>query len=280
MGGDNKGILYIVEKFKMSTTMSHPFHILDVSQHPISSSLGALGTFTGLGLMMHGVVGGGATLLVSGIALVISASIWWKDVSREGLQGDHTKVVQTGLKLGVMLFIVSEIFFFLSFFWAYFHVSLGPEMSIGGQWPPIGINTLSAYEVPLLNTAILVSSGGSVTWAHHALIRGDKKAAVGALVLTVRLGAVFTALQAIEYLETSYTIADSVFGSVFFVATGFHGLHVIVGTLFLCVTLGRLVRNTLTRDHHVGFEAAAWYWHFVDIVWLFLYTWVYWWVTV
>lgn len=264
----------------MSTTMSHPFHILDVSQHPIASSMGALGTFLGLGLMMHGIVGGGATLLVCGLVLVLSATIWWRDVAREGVQGDHSKAVQGGLKLGVMLFIVSEVFFFLSFFWAYFHVALGPEMAIGGQWPPIGIDTLSAYEVPLLNTAILVSSGGSVTWAHHALIRGDKNAAVTALVLTILLGAVFTMLQAIEYFETSYTIADSVFGSVFFVATGFHGLHVIVGTLFLCVGLGRLVRNTLTKDHHVGFEAAAWYWHFVDIVWLFLYTWVYWWVTV
>jgi cytochrome c oxidase subunit 3 len=263
----------------MSSVTAHPFHILDVSQHPITASFGAMGVFTGLVLMMHGVVLGGVSSLIGGVMLVSIAAIWWKDVAREGRNGDHTKTVQTGLRLGVLLFIVSEVLFFFSFFWAYFHVALAPEMSIGGQWPPIGIQTLSAYEVPLLNTAILVSSGGSVTWAHHALIRGDKKVAVMALILTVVLGAIFTALQAIEYIETSYTIADSVFGSIFFVATGFHGLHVIVGTRFLGAALGRLIANTLTRDHHVGFETAAWYWHFVDIVWLFLYTWVYWWIT-
>jgi cytochrome c oxidase subunit 3 len=263
-----------------STVNSHPFHILDVSQHPITSSLGALGTFSGLVLMMHGFMFGGISCLIGGIMLIITATVWWKDVSREAISGDHTRAVQTGLRLGVLLFIVSEVFFFLTFFWAYFHVSLGPEMAIGGQWPPIGIQTLSAYEVPLLNTAILVSSGGSVTWAHHAIMRGNKRVAVMALFLTVFLGAIFTALQAYEYAETSYTIADSVFGSVFFVATGFHGLHVLVGTIFLCVALGRLINNSLTRDHHVGFETAAWYWHFVDIVWLFLYTWVYWWITI
>jgi len=263
----------------MSVT-AHPFHILEVSQHPITASLGAMAVFTGLVLMMHGMILGGTSTLIGGIMLVSIAIIWWKDVAREAISGDHTKAVQTGLRLGVLIFIVSEIFFFLSFFWAYFHVALAPDISIGGQWPPIGIQNLSAYEIPLLNTAILVSSGGSVTWAHHALIRGDKKVAVMALVLTVVLGVIFTLLQAFEYAEASYTIADSVFGSVFFVATGFHGLHVIVGTLFLCVALGRLIANTLTRDHHVGFETAAWYWHFVDIVWLFLYTWVYWWITV
>lgn len=263
----------------MSTVMSHPFHILEVSQHPVTASLGALSTFTGLALLMHGIVLGGASTMIGFTMLVIAASIWWRDISREALQGDHTRVVQTGLRLGILIFIVSEIFFFLSFFWAYFHVALGPEMVIGGQWPPIGIEPLSAYEVPLLNTAILVSSGGAVTWAHHGLVRGDKKVAVTALILTVALGGYFTVLQAYEYMETSFTIADSVFGSVFFVATGFHGVHVIIGTIFLCVGLGRLISNTLTRDHHVGFEAAAWYWHFVDIVWLFLYTWVYWWIS-
>lgn len=259
---------------------SHPFHILDVSQHPITASCAALGVFTGMGLMMHGIVLGGYSVLGAGVILVIAAAIWWKDITKEGISGDHTKVVQTGIRLGVLIFIVSEVLFFFSFFWAYFHVALGPEMAIGGQWPPIGVQALSAYEVPLLNTAVLVSSGGSVTWAHHAIMRGDKKTAIMALMLTVGLGGIFTMLQAMEYFETSYTIADSVFGSVFFVATGFHGLHVIIGTIFLFVALGRLITNSLTKDHHVGFETAAWYWHFVDIVWLFLYTWVYWWITI
>jgi cytochrome c oxidase subunit 3 len=181
------------------------------------------------------------------------------------------------LRWGMVLFIISEVFFFLSFFWAFFHSSLSPSPELGRVWPPIGVEAFDPFTVPLLNTIVLLSSGISVTWAHHALIAGDHDSAFQGLLFTVILGLYFTILQAIEYLEARFRIADRVYGSSFFIATGFHGLHVIVGTTFLVVCLIRVSRAHFSKSHHFGFEAAAWYWHFVDVVWLFLYISIYWW---
>ena len=204
--------------------------------------------------------------------------VWFRDVVREGtFQGHHTKVVQKGLKMGMILFITSEVMFFFAFFWGFFHSSLAPTVELGSVWPPMGINVLNPWEVPLLNTAILLCSGVTVTWAHHALVAGSRSQALSGLFLTISLGVIFTMLQAFEYLEASFTIADSVYGSCFYMATGFHGFHVLVGTLFLAVCLFRLYNHHFTRQHHLGFEAAAWYWHFVDVVWLFLFVSIYWW---
>jgi cytochrome c oxidase subunit 3 len=217
-------------------------------------------------------------VILGAIIIIITAIQWWRDISREGtLQGLHTNVVYNGLRWGIILFIISEIIFFFSFFWAFFHRRLSPTLEIGLQWPPKGIYAFNPFQVPLLNTIILLSSGVSVTWAHHSIIENSHSKAIKRLFLTIILGIYFTFLQGIEYWEASFSISDSIYGSTFFIATGFHGIHVIVGTIFLSVCLIRIIIFHFSSFHHFGFEAAAWYWHFVDVVWLFLYLNIYWW---
>ena len=212
------------------------------------------------------------------VSLLLVMYQWWRDISREGfLQGLHTAIVELGLRSGIILFIVSEVFFFLRFFWAFFHVRLAPRVEVGGVWPYGGIEPFNPLEVPLLNTLILISSGVSVTWRHHALESGNSSEVKRGLAITVILGVYFTCLQGLEYYEASFSFRDGVYGSTFFIATGFHGLHVIIGTLFLLVCLVRHLNKEFSKTHHFGFEAAAWYWHFVDVVWLFLYLVIYWW---
>lgn len=212
------------------------------------------------------------------ILLLFVMFVWWRDIIREGTyEGQHTKSVQNGLKMGVLLFILSEVMFFFAFFWAFFHSSFNPSPALGGVWPPAYLTTLDAWQVPLLNTVLLLSSGASVTWAHHAILAGSKKEASISLIITICLAVVFTLLQAFEYITAPFTISDSVYGSCFYMATGFHGFHVFIGTIFLTVCLIRLFYNHFTTTHHFGFEAAAWYWHFVDVVWLFLFITIYWW---
>jgi cytochrome c oxidase subunit 3 len=203
---------------------------------------------------------------------------WWRDVIREAtFEGNHTLSVQTGLRIGMLLFIVSEIMFFFAFFWAFFHAALAPTPDIGSLWPPLGVETINAWGVPLLNTIILLTSGATVTWAHHAIVFGDRKNAIISLILTILLAIFFTLLQIFEYIESNFSISDSVYGSTFYLATGFHGFHVLIGTIFLGVCTLRLINYHFTKEHHFGFEAAAWYWHFVDVVWLFLFITIYWW---
>ena len=218
-------------------------------------------------------------LFLTGIILLILVIIqWWRDIRREGvIQGLHTSIVELGLRWGIILFIVSEIFFFVRFFWAFFHRRLSPNIEVGSIWPPYGIKVFNPFQVPLLNTIILLSSGIRVTWAHHSLMIGNFTQTKNGLLITVILGIYFTILQALEYVEASFTFADRIYGSTFFIATGFHGLHVIIGTLFLLVILIRHIKYEFNKNHHFGFEAAAWYWHFVDVVWLFLYLIIYWW---
>lgn len=254
----------------------HPYHLVDPSPWPYVMSCGVLLTTLGTVVYFHY---SQLFLVLTGlISIILCMFVWFKDVVREStFQGYHTKVTVYGLKLGFLLFIVSEILFFFSFFWAFFHSSLSPSVEIGVMWPPTGINPLNPFSVPLLNTAILLSSGATVTWAHHSIVNGNREESLKGLSLTVILGLIFTALQAVEYVEAPFSIADSVYGSTFFVATGFHGLHVIIGTIFLFVCLIRLNYSHFTRSHHLGFEAASWYWHFVDVVWLFLYVCIYWW---
>ena len=210
--------------------------------------------------------------------LLIVIIQWWRDIRREGaIQGLHTSIVELGLRWGIALFIISEIFFFLRFFWAFFHRRLSPNIEIGSVWPPFGIKVFNPFQVPLLNTVILLSSGIRVTWAHHSLLIGNYSQTKIGLIVTILLGVYFSILQILEYFEASFTFADRIYGSTFFIATGFHGLHVIIGTLFLIVILIRHMKWEFRKDHHFGFEAAAWYWHFVDVVWLFLYIIIYWW---
>jgi len=203
---------------------------------------------------------------------------WWRDVVREGaLQGMHTRNVEDGLRLGMILFILSEVFFFVSFFWAYFHSSLRPRVDVGSVWPPAGIITINPFEVPLLNTTLLLSSGATITWAHISIQNDDWYEANIRIVLSFSLGFLFSYLQGLEYLNARFSIADSIYGRTFFVATGFHGVHVVIGTSFIIVMWIRHIDSHFSSTHHFGFEASAWYWHFVDVVWLFLFLCVYWW---
>nr|YP_009434367.1 cytochrome c oxidase subunit III [Athetis lepigone]ATE89008.1 cytochrome c oxidase subunit III [Athetis lepigone]ATE89021.1 cytochrome c oxidase subunit III [Athetis lepigone]ATE89034.1 cytochrome c oxidase subunit III [Athetis lepigone]ATE89047.1 cytochrome c oxidase subunit III [Athetis lepigone]ATE89060.1 cytochrome c oxidase subunit III [Athetis lepigone] len=260
----------------MKTNFNHPFHLVDYSPWPLTGAIGVLVLVTGMVKWFHNF---NMNLLILGYLIIIMTMYqWWRDICREGtLQGKHTILVTKGLRWGMILFIVSEIFFFISFFWAFFHSSLAPNIEIGAIWPPTGIIPFNPFQIPLLNTIILISSGVSVTWAHHAIMENNNSQMTQGLFITIILGIYFTILQAYEYFEAPFTIADSIYGSTFFMATGFHGLHVIIGTLFLIVCLIRHLNNHFSSNHHFGFEAAAWYWHFVDVVWLFLYISIYWW---
>jgi len=203
---------------------------------------------------------------------------WWRDISRErGYQGYHRDKVREGLYIRIIFFIISEIFFFFSFFWGYFHRRLAINIELGFVWPPVGIIRFNPYRIPLLNRIILLSSGVTVTWAHHAILDKDFNGTYYGFLLTLLLGFYFTFLQGLEYLERFFCIRDSVYRSIFFLATGFHGVHVIVGRLYLLISFLRCIKGKIRSIHHVGAELAIWYWHFVDVVWLFLYRFVYWW---
>ncbi len=256
----------------------HPYHLVDPSPWPIFASLATFVTTIGGVMYMHAYIGGASVLCFGLIMIIYSMFVWWRDVIREStFQGHHTAAVQLGLRYGMILFIISEIMFFLAFFWAFFHSSLAPTVEIGAIWPPKGIQVLNPWEIPFLNTLILLSSGAAVTWAHHAILAGQRQQAILGLSITILLAFIFTGFQAYEYLEAPFTIADGIYGSTFYLSTGFHGLHVIIGSIFLTVCLYRLINYHFTKSHHFGFEAAAWYWHMVDVIWLFLFVCVYYW---
>lgn len=254
----------------------HPYHLVDVSPWPYVGACGAF--FITVGSVVYFHYNEKGVVLMGIIVVIFTMIVWWRDVIRESTyQGYHTLIVRQGLKYGIILFIVSEVCLFFSFFWAFFHSSLAPGVEIGGIWPPEGIESLNVFSVPLLNTVILLSSGATVTWAHYGIISGRREEALKSLGLTVVLGIVFTLLQGMEYYEASFAISDSVYGSTFFITTGAHGGHVLIGSTFLLVCWYRLIKYQLTLHHHIGFEAAVWYWHFVDVVWLFLFVFMYWW---
>ena len=261
----------------------HPYHMVDPSPWPVVGSIAAGVLAFGLIWFMHDV-----TPWVLPLGLLFSVwvmYVWWKDVVTEAtFQKAHSKVTQLGLRYGMALFISSEVMFFFAWFWAFFNAAIYPTEQMGGTWPPsspeLGVEVFNPWGIPFINTAILLTSGITVTWAHHGLRKGDKKALIRGLWLTVILGAIFTGFQAYEYMNAPFDFTGGIFGTTFFMATGFHGLHVIIGTIFLAVCLVRASKDHFTPDHHFGFEAAAWYWHFVDVVWLFLFTFIYWWTSV
>nr|YP_009420981.1 cytochrome c oxidase subunit III [Pseudemydura umbrina]ASR18161.1 cytochrome c oxidase subunit III [Pseudemydura umbrina] len=254
----------------------HPYHMVNPSPWPLTGGMAAFAMTSGLIMWLH--YNSYMLLIIGLLNMMMTVLQWWRDIVREStFQGHHTKPVQKGLRYGMILFITSEVFFFAGFFWAFYHSSLAPTPELGGYWPPTGITPLNPFEVPLLNTAVLLASGITITWAHHSMMESNRNQTIQALFMTILLGLYFTVLQAMEYYETTFTIADSIYGSTFFVATGFHGLHVIIGSTFLIVCLMRQMKHHFTSAHHFGFEAAAWYWHFVDVVWLFLFISIYWW---
>jgi cytochrome c oxidase subunit 3 len=256
----------------------HSFHLVDPSPWPFIMGFSCLIFTCGTVLYMHG-YNIGSSLLQFGFSMILLIMYcWWRDIIREStIEGQHTSSVLSGLKIGMLLFILSEVMFFFAFFWAFFHSSFNPSHSIGGVWPPAYLTVLNPWKIPLLNTILLLSSGASVTWAHHSIVSGSKLQSIKSLVVTIFLALIFTSLQAFEYITSPFTISDGVYGSTFFMATGFHGFHVLVGTCFLSICLIRLFFNHFTCERHFGFEAAAWYWHFVDVIWLFLFISVYWW---
>ena len=209
------------------------------------------------------------------ILIIIYCFSWWRDVSRERNSGFHNFDVRDGLKWGIILFIFREVLFFRAWFWAFFHNRLNPRNDLGSLWPPFNLFRIEPFQVPLLNTCILLLSGLTVTWSHHNLIVG--RDSIFSLVQTIILGLIFTSLQALEYLESSFCLRENCYGSRFFVTTGFHGTHVIIGRIFLIFCLKTINIKNLTKWQHTGYEFAIWYWHFVDVVWLFLFFFMYWW---
>jgi heme/copper-type cytochrome/quinol oxidase subunit 3 len=256
----------------------HAFHLVDPSVMPLLTSLAAFTLVTGGTMYFHGYIGGFETVVFGLTAVLLCMFVWWRDVIREGtLEGRHTNIVQLGLRYGMLLFIASEVMFFFAFFWAFFASSLTPAVEIGTVWPPKGIDVFNPFEVPLLNTLILLCSGATITYSHHAITAGYKLQACWALLLTIILAIIFTGFQAFEYTSANFGISDGIYGSSFYMATGFHGFHVFVGTVVLVVCFIRMYLNHYTQEHHFGFEAGAFYWHFVDVVWLFLYIAIYYW---
>ncbi len=263
-----------------SSGMKQPYHLVDPSPWPLIGAFGGALTLFGIVMVAHY-----GTYLWLGLGALIVLTVmflWWRDVLKESrTAGVHTPVVRIGLRYGMTLFITSEVMFFVAFFWAYFNFALYPAHVSGAEhaiWPPAGITTFDPFRLPLLNTMILLLSGTTITWAHHALLRGDRKYLVMGLGFTILLGLSFTTFQAMEYSEAPFKFAGGgVYPSVFFLATGFHGFHVIVGTIFLIVCWYRARASQFSPQRHFGFEAAAWYWHFVDVVWLFLFVAIYVW---
>jgi len=278
--------------------VKHDYHLVNPSPWPLVGSLAACVMAVGAVIAMKGLFGlpkGNLAIFIAGLAgVILTMAAWWRDVTIEANQGDHTPVVSIGLRYGMIMFIASEVMFFVAWFWIFFEMALfhGVRTHSGieevraawATWPPKGIETVPAWNLPLLNTLILLLSGTTVTWAHHALQTGNRRAAKIGLLLTIILGAVFTAVQVYEYhhiLQHKYFFGgegaenSGLYGSAFFMATGFHGFHVLIGTIFLIVCLARLMGGGFTTKQHFGFEAAAWYWHFVDVVWLFLFAFIY-----
>jgi cytochrome c oxidase subunit 3 len=277
----------MANEFEYGTTgKPHPYHIVRPSIWPLVASI-AGGLFAmGMVLFMHDAAISemkiGPIVLGGGVLLILAVMFfWWKDIIFETVKEKvHNPVTEVGMRFGMSLFIASEVMFFFAFFWAFFNGAFFPTEAIGFQWPPASIHAVSAADLPLMMTTILLLSGCTVTWAHHAILEGDQKSAVHGLALSVLLGTVFLGFQAYEYAHMYHEgigFGQSIYTSAFYMATGFHGFHVFVGTVFLAVCLFRAHKGHFKPDRHFGFEAAAWYWHFVDVVWLFLFVAVYVW---
>lgn len=256
----------------------YSFHLVDPSPWPFFTSVSIFGCATGGVMYMHSYSSGNFILVSSFYSLILFMFIWWRDIIRESnFEGHHTSVVQAGLRYGMIFFIVSEVLFFFAFFWAFFHSSLTPAIEIGSMWPPKGINVLNPWKIPFLNTLILLLSGCTITCAHHSIIANLRTQTIFGIFFTIILAVIFTSFQILEYSIANFKLSDGIYGSTFYIATGFHGFHVFIGTMILLICLIRMLRYQLTCQHHFGFEAAAWYWHFVDVIWLFLFVSIYWW---
>ena len=274
----------------MAHAKNHDYHILPPSINPFMGSFAAFVMLVGAVAWMAGPVpvlfgtlelSGPWMFLIGFAAVLYTMFSWWAEMVEEGEQGDHTPVVRIGLRYGFIFFIMSEVMFFVAWFWSFFKHAMypmGPQSpAIDGVWPPVGIETFDPWHLPLINTLILLLSGCAATWAHHAVQENDRKSLKSGLWIAVLLGVLFTITQAYEYSHAAFGFSGNIYGANFFMATGFHGFHVIIGTIFLAICLMRAYKGHFTAERHIGFEAAAWYWHFVDVVWLFLFAAVYVW---
>jgi cytochrome c oxidase subunit 3 len=266
----------------MAHAKNHDYHILNPSVWPLLGSVAAFVMLFGAVLFFHG--SGPWMLLIGFVGVLYVMFGWWSETVTENQVGDHTPVVLIGLRYGFILFIMSEVMFFFAWFWSFFKHALYPmhpdglSPGIDGVWPPVGIETFDPWHLPLINTLILLCSGAAATWAHHALVHEDNRKDIkSGLILAVALGLIFSVFQAYEYSHAAFGFGGNIYGANFFMATGFHGFHVIIGTIFLFICLLRVYRGHFSAENHLGFEAAAWYWHFVDVVWLFLFAAIYVW---
>mgnify|MGYP000377400533 CR=1 FL=1 len=262
---------------------NHDYHLVNPSPWPVIGSISAFIMAVGGILWMRDVTPW--VFLIGLVGVLYTMYAWWADVIHEANTGDHTPVVQLHHRYGMMLFIASEVMFFVAWFWAYFDAFFrfddpeqpGRVAATGGVWPPVGIEVFDPWHLPIFNTLILLTSGTTVTWAHHALLHNDREGLKWGLVLTIALGALFSVVQVIEYASAGFGFSGNIYGATFFMATGFHGFHVFIGTIFLLVCLFRALAGQFDEKNHLGFEFAAWYWHFVDVVWLFLFACIYVW---
>lgn len=259
----------------MASTKNHPFHIVDPSPWPFVMSIAIF-------LMLMGVIfyARSITPLVfyGGLGLVLfTLYAWWRDIVRESRTDHHNETVRYGFRWGMVLFIASEVMFFVAFFWAYFNAALMPNEAMGNVWPPKSIETLNPWDLPYFNTLLLLLSGTTITWAHDAIVKGDMEETKKLTAITIGIGLLFLCVQMYEYSHATFAFSGGIYPSVFYMATGFHGFHVFVGICFLSVVCYRTKKGHFTKDDHFGFDAAAWYWHFVDAVWLFLFVAIYWW---
>ncbi len=256
-------------------TRVHPYHLVDISPWPITISLTLFTFAINLVLWLTGTLK--LEIFLSLFLSILIAYQWWRDIIRESKAGYHTVRVQKGILLGFLLFLISEVMLFISFFWAFFHSSLVVSVELGAFWPPVGINPVNVWALPLLGSTVLLASGFILTLAHHALILGNKSLSFINMILTVIFGLFFTYIQFNEYLLGEFTLSDSVYGSVFYMTTGLHALHVIVGTLFLIICTIRIYLDQFTTEHHLGYEFSIYYWHLVDVIWLLVFLIYYWW---
>ena len=267
-----------IQYYTIHLKTNHSFHLVDPSPWPFIGSIGSFSITVGGVLFMHNFKGGWNLFLTGFILILYTMICWWQDIIREAtFEEVHNFIIKKSLRLAIILFIISEIMFFFAFFWGFFHSSISPVYNIGAVWPPKYITVINSYTIPLTNTFLLLSSGITITWAHHAIIIRNKKQTIIGLFFTLIFAVLFTSLQAFEYNNAPFCISDGVYGSCFFMATGFHGFHVIIGTIALFISLLRIILNHFSNTNHFGFEAAIWYWHFVDVVWLFLFINIYWW---
>lgn len=262
----------------MKNIYKHPYHIVTNSPWPFITSFFLFFFALGFAMILHDYNGGKSLMYLGFFGILFSIFTWCRDIIREGIyEGTHTKLVELGLKKGVIIFLIAETMTFGGFSLSFFYSALSPSYTLGSIWPPLGVNSINPWSIPLLNTIILLTSGATITLAHHALILGKRLYTIYSLFITCILATIFTLLQIIEYFESNFSMSDGIYGSIFFLLTGFHGLHVIIGTFLIFICILRTISYHFTKQSFFGLEISIWYWHFVDIIWLFIFVSIYWW---